>query len=134
MLEGNQSLPVKMHEKGGLLVATLPMPGLEPQDISVSIEANNTLTVKGAQRDVNLTEKAGWILQEWQIGPYERTVELPFPVDGAAANLTYGNGVLTISMPQSETMRPAELTLERINSTSGSRVGHTASGNVSVTE
>ena len=128
MLERNQKLPVKMHEKGGLLVAAFPMPGLEPQDISVIIEPNNVLRVSGAQRDVGPNEKDGLIAQEWQVGPYERTIELPFPVDGTATNLTYGNGVLAISMPRSEVTRPATLHMERVDSTTGFRMGHSASG------
>jgi HSP20 family molecular chaperone IbpA len=129
MLEGNR-LPVKLHQKGGLLVAAIPMPGLEPQDISVSIEANNILRVRGAQRDTGANDKDGAIMQEWQIGPYERDIQLPSAVDGTSANVTFNNGVLVVSMPQSDTTRPANLKLERLDSTSGIRYGHTDSGSL----
>src|SRR5690242_11702611 len=107
MFEKNR-LPVKLHQKGGLLVATIPMPGLEPQDISVEIKANNTLVMNGAQRDVGPNEKDGLIMEEWHIGPYQRELNLPGPVDGANTNLTYNNGVLVISMPQSAAIQPAK--------------------------
>ncbi len=128
MLEPSGRLPVKLHQKGGLLVATLPMPGLEPQDISVSIEQNNILRVRGAGRDMqNMDEKDGAILQEWRIGPYERDVELPSPVDGTTSNVIFGNGVLVVSMPQSDILRPAKLSLERLDSTTGIHIGHSDS-------
>lgn len=133
MFEGNH-LPVKLHQKGGLLVATLPLPGLEPQDISISIEANNTLTINGAQRDVGPNEKDGLILEEWHIGPYQRELSLPCPVDGLNSNLTYNNGVLVVSMPQSDVTKPANLRMERLSSTSGIHYGHTDSGSLEVNQ
>ncbi len=124
MLEGNKQLPVKMFSRGGMVVAALPMPGLEPQDITVVISANNTLRIEGAQRETKQKETSGILLDEWSIGPYHRTLELPSPVDGTTANITYGNGVLVVTMPQSQTTQPATLTLQRLSSTSGQQIGH----------
>lgn len=134
MLEQNAPLPLKLFEKGGLLVAVLPMPGLEPQDISVSINTSGVLLVKGKSRDVEPGEKDGSIMDEWQIGPYEREVQLPFGVDGTNTNVIYGNGVLVVSMPLSEMTYASTLELDRIDSTSGIRVGHRDSGEERVVE
>lgn len=125
MTEAGQMIPVRMHETDRRIVVVAPMPGLEPPDISVTIDGDE-VTIHGAergahQRDVDL------LLAEWAIGPYHRQLTLPAPVDGALANATYGNGVLVLTLPKSGPERPprtAEVRLDVVTATRGEHVGH----------
>lgn len=122
---GQQRLPVRVNTTDNHVVVAAPMPGLEPGDISVSIEEDN-VKIRGEERGPRQHERE-MVLAEWTIGPYEREVELPHPVDGSFANATYDNGVLVVSMPkvaQGRRTVPAEFGLERVGEARGERVGH----------
>lgn len=74
------------------------------------------------QDDVDLA------IAEWSVGPYHRELDLPEPVNGAATNATYGNGVLVLSMPKLGPGHPgwsAEFRLVTVATAHGERVGHT---------
>jgi hypothetical protein len=63
------------------------------------------------------------LLDEWSVGPYERTLSLPCHVDGELADVTYGNGVVVVALPKAAQTRPATLSLEAIGLARGQRVG-----------
>ncbi len=64
------------------------------------------------------------LIDEWRVGVYQRELTLSAAVNGELANVTYGNGVLTVALPLSAQTRPARLTLERVAPTHGQRKGH----------
>lgn len=64
------------------------------------------------------------LIDEWSVGSYYREIQLPDPVDGEHANVTYGNGVLVVNLPVSEKTVPATLVLERTGIAHGERVGN----------
>lgn len=116
------SPPVTMYQTAERLVVAAPMPGLEPADISVRVTAEGALELQGKQRGPRQEEK-DMLLNEWSVGPYERTLTLPCAVDGELADVTYGNGVLVVALPKSARTRAAELNLEHIGLARGQRVG-----------
>lgn len=67
------------------------------------------------------------MIEEWTFGPYYREVLLPQPVNADLCNATYGNGVLTLSMPKlvaAKAPNYAAFGLVAVTSTFGERVGH----------
>jgi HSP20 family protein len=123
-----QSVPVQIHQAEDRLVLAAPMPGLEPEDISVAI-AGDRVTIRGEYRG-SRQEQGDLLVSEWTIGPYYRDIVLPQPVDGSLTNASYGNGVLALSMPkvaQGQRASHAEFRLEVVEATRGQRVGHTGS-------
>ena len=123
-----QSVPVQVHQTDTLIVLAAPMPGLEPQDIRVSI-VGDKVTIQGNYRG-SRQEKDELLVSEWTMGPYEREIVLPQPVNGPLTNATYGNGVLVVAMPKAEEEGGdlhAEFQIEVVQATLGQRIGHTGS-------
>ena|SRR5215510_1919952 len=123
-----QSVPVQIHQTDALIVLAAPMPGLEPQDISVVI-AGDKVMIQGNYRG-SRREKEDVLVAEWTIGPYAREVVLTQPVNGPLTNATYGNGVLVLAMPKAEEEGEdghAEFQIEVVQATLGQRIGHTGS-------
>jgi HSP20 family protein len=126
--QSQQTVPVQIHQTDDLIVLAAPMPGLEPQDISVVI-TGNTATIQGSYRG---SRQGGEevLTSEWTIGPYFREVVFPQPVNGSLANATYGNGVLVLAMPkmaQGSQASYTEFQLKVVQATRGQHVGHTGS-------
>lgn len=117
------TVPAKVYRTPLRVMVAVPMPGLEPADISVEVTPAVTLVIRGRQRG-GLKGLKDEILNEWSAGEYERMVALPTPVDGELANVTYGNGVLVVALPTASQTRPAHLTLSTLSSTRGLRAGN----------
>ncbi len=117
-----QRVPVKMYRAENRLTVATPMPGVEPEDIHVEVTADRHLILNGSLRGV-LKGIKDLLADEWHAGGYHRVVDLPFAVNGEMANMTYGNGVLVVSLPLSEQMKPAHLTMEEMGPTRGEHIG-----------
>ena len=93
-----QIVPVRVYQSGERLMAIMPLPGLEPPDISVTVRGDEVV-VRGEYRGPH-QQDLDLLIAEWAIGPYHRELHLPQAVDGARTNATYGNGVLVLVMPR----------------------------------
>jgi HSP20 family protein len=118
-----QHIPVKVYRTRERLMVTAPMPGLEPNNMVVEVTESGHLILHGDLRGM-LKGIKELLIDEWSVGVYHRELALSAAVNGELANVTYGNGVLTVTLPLSAQTRPARLTLERVAPTHGQRKGH----------
>ena len=118
-----QEIPVKVYKTDDRLMIAAPMPGIEPENIVIEVTDGGHLVLYGELRAM-LKDVKELLLDEWSVGIYHRDLELPASVNGESANVTYGNGVVTVALPISEHTVPTRLTLERIAPTHGERKGN----------
>src|SRR5260370_17842902 len=118
-----QHIPLKVYGREERLMVTGPMAGLEPENIVVEVSAEGRLILHGNRRGM-LKEVKKLLLDEWSVGVYHRELALPVLVNAPCANVTYGNGVLTVALPISQQMFPAGLTLKGLSATHGKRKGN----------
>ena len=98
------AIPVDVVEEDGNLLVHASLPGLNPDDIEVSIE-DSVLTIKGRTQEAHERQEDGYLLRERRSGSFYRTLRLPETVDADKADPHYENGVLTITMPKVESKR-----------------------------
>ncbi len=118
-----QQIPVKVYRTDERLMVAAPMPGLEPENIVVEVTADGCLVLHGDLRGM-LKEDKEVLLDEWSAGNYHRELVLTTPVNAPCANVTYGNGVLLVTLPISEQVYPGRLVLQRITPTHGTHKGN----------
>ena len=118
-----QEIPVKVYKTEDRLMVVAPMPGLEPENILIEVTDYGRLILHGELRGM-LKDVKELLLDEWSVGIFHRELELPASVNGEYANVTYGNGVVTVALPISDQTHPAHLTLERMTPTHGERRGN----------
>jgi HSP20 family protein len=125
-----QRVPVKVYRSLDLLTVAAPMAGLGAEDITVEVTGDGRLVLDGRLCPVPKLDRGppegtrDVLVNEWMVGPYHRELALGTPVDGPAATITYGNGVLVVTLPVAETTRPARLSLEPIGPTRGEHAGN----------
>ena len=90
-------VPVNVYEAGEALVVVAPLPGVMPEDVSISVEGNR-LSIAAGMRSAAPKE---YLMHEWHYGPYERTVSLPEGF-GGGGTATFGNGQLAIRLTRGE--------------------------------
>ncbi|HXG42283.1 MAG TPA: Hsp20/alpha crystallin family protein [Dehalococcoidia bacterium] len=118
-------VPVNLYRSDRRLILAAPLPGVEPEDIEVEVTPHS-VTFRTRVRGVRQNNKE-YITREWEIGSHERTVPLPETIDPQRANVSYGNGVLAVVMPQVQTA-PGEgrrlFRLHKVRWARGQFVGH----------
>jgi HSP20 family protein len=120
------AVPVNVFENDRELMIVAPMPGVAPEDISIDVLDDGRLTVR-SQMHGEGQERISYLRREWSYGPYERTIELPCAVDAKRANVSYGNGVLSITFPKAGTTSSGRVLVQRTGHTRGVAAGHRGS-------
>jgi HSP20 family protein len=120
------AIPVNLFQNDRELMVVAPMPGVSPEDISIDVTDDGHLTLRATQRGEG-QERIDYLVREWSYGPYERTIDLPCAVDAMRANLTYGNGVLSITFPKAGAMSAGRVLVERTGHARGVAAGHRGS-------
>jgi HSP20 family protein len=117
-----QTVPVKVYRSADRITVAAPLPGLQPEDILVTVTEEGHLVIYGEVRGM-LKDIKELLVDEWSVGEYHRELELAEPVDGSLANVTYGNGILVVSLPRSTYSTTAVLRLEKVGLDRGEHVG-----------
>jgi HSP20 family protein len=121
--EKHQHIPVKVYRTDDRVMIAAPMAGLEPENILVEVTNDGRLILHGDERAL-LKEVKELLIDEWSVGAYHRELALSVPVNAVCANVTYGNGVLVVTLPISDQTTPARLTLAQVTPTHGEHRGN----------
>jgi len=92
------------------VVAELSLPGIDPSKVDVVIE-NDVLTVSGSSEEKQEVKREDYYRKEVRTGSFSRSVVLPMAVKGNDAQAHYDKGVLTITMPKEESVKPKKVTV-----------------------
>lgn len=90
------------------VVAELALPGIDPSKVDVVIE-NDVLTVSGSTENKQEVKREDYYRKEVRTGSFSRSVVLPMAVKGNDAQAHYDKGVLTITMPKEESVKPKKV-------------------------
>jgi HSP20 family protein len=120
------AVPVNVFENDRELMIVAPMPGVAPEDISLDVSDDGTLTLRSRQHGEG-QERIRYLTREWSYGPYERTIDLPCAVDAMRANLSYGNGVLSVTLPKADSTNAGRMLVQRTGHARGVVAGHRGS-------
>jgi len=96
------------------LYAEAELPGLTMDDVEVLV-TEDQLTVRGS-RNVDLPEDARALRRERAIGHFERTIDLPAPIDADHVEARLTNGVLTITLPKAAAARARKVSVKALSS------------------
>ena len=101
------SIPVNVYETDDAFVVKAFAPGLTPDDLSISVE-QGSVTLHG---ELKAEELSGLrpLLQERPSGSFTRTFTLPVPVDAGKVQAELANGVLSLTLPKSEAVKPHKI-------------------------
>jgi HSP20 family protein len=105
---GGRRIPMDIHSDDESYVITAVTPGLKAEDLKIEI-LGDVVTLRGEIRREAQNEQADYLLQELSYGEFQRTLQLPEPVDAEKAEAKLANGVLTVRLPRTEDARPKQI-------------------------
>jgi len=80
------------------------LPGIDVKDLDIGV-ADNILTVTGSRREEHREENERYHRMERHFGTFQRNFTLPADVNAEQIDATYRDGVLTITIPKTETAK-----------------------------
>ncbi|QDV85140.1 Hsp20/alpha crystallin family protein [Stieleria sp.] len=89
------------------LFAEAELPGFCMDDLEIYVTGNQ-LTLKGERKPPE-HEGGTWHRQERGYGKFSRMVELPGDIDAENVSAEFKNGVLHITLPKSEAVKPRRI-------------------------
>lgn len=101
--------PMDAYEKDGMYTLRFDLPGVDPDHVDLMVE-NNVLTVT-AERKLEDTEGANWLLRERPTGTHSREVRLGDRLDTGKVQASYEQGVLTVTLPIREEAKPQRIAI-----------------------
>ncbi len=101
---------VDIKEEENQFVIHADLPGVNPDDIDVSME-NGVLTIKGEKNTEAKTEKDNYKRVERIYGSFYRRFSLPDTADNDAISAKTKNGVLDIVIPKREAEKPKKISV-----------------------
>jgi HSP20 family protein len=87
------------------IVVKAALPGLKPEEVSIDI-TGETLTIKGEHKAEHDIKKEDYLYQERRYGVFSRSVILPSGLKPDKAEATMDDGVLTLTIPKAEEIKP----------------------------
>jgi HSP20 family protein len=94
-----------IYQTPGEIVVKAALPGVKPEDVSIDI-TGDTLTIKGDNKAEQEVKREDYLYQERRYGAFSRSVVLPSGLKSDKADATMEDGVLTLSIPKAEEVKP----------------------------
>ncbi len=110
-------LPLDMYEEGNNLIVMAALPGLKPEEVDIQVQGDAlTITVESDHEHESQDTGRNFQLREHLYSRLERSVMLPVVVDADKAQASFGNGIVTVTLPKTGTTEagPAAIKTEKL--------------------
>jgi HSP20 family protein len=97
VLEGKDKLTVKAE-----------LPGFKREDLDVSVHENN-LIISGERKSDEERKEGEFYRSERFYGRFHRSISLPYAVDTGKIEARYRDGILTVTLPKSESAKVRQI-------------------------
>ena len=106
--------PVDLYETDDEVVIQAMMPGMTADDIQISVD-RDVLTLRGESEQKSESEEGDGRVyhhRELRYQRFSRSIRLPIMVDADKADAQFENGILTLTLPKAEEVKPKQITVK----------------------
>lgn len=104
--------PVDMYETAEAVVVEMPMPGVDPDKLEISID-NGVLSIRGTSERQTEVDDKNYYRKEVRTGSIFRQVALPARVQENQAQAGFENGILKITLPKAEERKAIKVEVKK---------------------
>lgn len=108
--ENGQTVPSNLWEDANTYYLHIVAPALDLSSVDITV-MSGILTVTGKTSQA-MPEGAKSVWQEWGPTSFRRQIQLPTGVDADRCQATYKDGVLTVSVPKPEQVKPKAIKVQ----------------------
>jgi HSP20 family protein len=111
-MSGGSVLPaIDLYQNANEVVVKAALPGLKAEDVHISVTAD-VLTLCGEFKQETEQKETTYHVREQRYGSFERSLALPTDVQTDKAKADFENGVLTITLPKAEAVKPKTINIK----------------------
>jgi HSP20 family protein len=103
--------PVDLKDTKDAYVLSGSLPGMKPEDITIEATADG-ITVKGEMKEEAEVKEAEYLRKERHYGKVQRTFALPLSIDPNKVEASFERGILTVTLPKTEVVKPKTVTVK----------------------
>lgn len=104
---------VDVQETADEIIVTAALPGLKAEDVDITI-TGQSLSIRGEFKEDEKVERGQYLYRERRFGTFQRQLQLPVRVQSDAATATFEDGVLTLSVPKAEEVKPRQIQIKPV--------------------
>jgi len=109
---GNTTFPLmNVYDSKDNLVVTAELPGLSKDQVKITF-ADNVLTVSGELKALPKSKGMAVVRRERSEGEFEKALRVPTKVKQDAISASFANGILTITLPKADEVKPKTIAIE----------------------
>jgi len=111
-MSGGSVVPaIDLYQNDDSVVVKAALPGLKAEDVQISVTAD-VLTLRGEFKQENEQKDATYHIREQRYGSFERSIMLPSDVQTDKSKADFENGILTITLPKAESVKPKTISIK----------------------
>ncbi len=108
----NWEIPaVDMYQTENEVIVKAALPGVKAEETQISV-ADGVLTIKGEVKQESETKEKAYHIREQRWGSFERVLALPTDVVADKAKAEFENGVLIVTLPKAEEVKPKTISIK----------------------
>jgi HSP20 family protein len=110
--DGGWSAPaVDMYQTNDEVVIKAALPGFKADEVQINV-TGDVLTLRGETKHEEEKQERSWHIREHRWGSFERSVALPTTVTADKAIADFENGILTVTLPKAEEVKPKTISVK----------------------
>jgi len=102
---------IDMFQTDDEIVVKAALPGIKADEVQINI-TGEVLTLKGEMKHEEDKKEKAWHIHEQRWGSFERSIVLPTDVVPDKAKAEFDNGILTITLPKAEEVKPKVINIK----------------------
>ena len=102
---------IDMYQTEDDIVVKAALPGINADEVQINV-TGDILTIRGETKHEEEKKDKAWHIREHRWGAFERSVRLPTGVMSDRAKADFDNGILTITLPKLEEVKPKTITVK----------------------
>ena len=102
---------VDMYQTDNEVVVKAALPGIKADEVQINV-TGEVLTLKGETKQENETKEKAYHIREQRWGAFERSLVLPTEVVADKAKADFENGILTITLPKADEVKPKTINIK----------------------
>lgn len=97
-----------LYQSNDNVTAVFELPGMRKEDIEISLH-DGALTISGERKRESSSNGEKAERTERYIGTFRRSIALPTRVDANKVSATYRDGILIVTLPKAEEVKPKQI-------------------------
>jgi len=111
-----------VYQTASEVVVKAALPGVKPEDLKIDI-TGDTLSIRGESKEEEEVKREDYLYRERRYGSFSRSVVLPVGVRSDEAEASMDDGILTLTIPKAEEIRPRAIQVKAREKSAGSKRG-----------